>query len=173
MKVRIIKASKDTYWYARYIGEVFEVEPHNSIEYWYSDGKGSCIFGGDCEIVPELPTLTPFTLAAWDKDRSQKVFTRDGREVKQLTYFEGLEPYCFRGILPNGLNSWNKNGYFHTSQNGNDANLFLEHTEKEYWVNVYEDKCYGGVLTGKTHNSFESAVDKKESYYIKTISFKA
>lgn len=55
MKVKIIKASEDTFWYAKHIGETFEVEPSSPkyLEYvvvprdahgdFYIDAK-------DCEV---------------------------------------------------------------------------------------------------------------------------
>jgi len=48
---------------------------------------------------------------------------------------------------------------------------FLEHTEKEYWVNVYKDK--EGMTLGAIHETEISAKEGAKKDYIKTISFKA
>jgi hypothetical protein len=41
-----------------------------------------------------------------------KVVTRDGREVKQLTKFEGLSLDSLGGVLDNQLRTWTTQGLF-------------------------------------------------------------
>jgi hypothetical protein len=55
MKVRIIKASKPTYWYAGRIGETFEIRDKRGIDGDYvvvgDDYRG--IKKSDCEVVEQ------------------------------------------------------------------------------------------------------------------------
>ena len=171
MKVRIIKASKDTYWYSDKIGQEIEVKKELEDRYYLPNEEGGIpyILKTDCEVIPD--TFIPFTFAAWDKDRSQKVFTSDGREVNQLTWFE-CEGDTFAGILDCVLETWNKEGNYY-EKNEDCSDLFLEHTEKDYWVNVYksEERPY----TGGCFDTFQAAENfgKSNKDYIKTINFKA
>ena len=55
MKVRIIKAGLDTYWYADKIGEVFEVGIGHESDVTYSLINDICflINNSDCEVIKE------------------------------------------------------------------------------------------------------------------------
>jgi len=174
MKVKIVKASKPTYWYAWHIGETFEVQDISGYRSYtvINNPKftNHCIDKRDCEIISETVKI-PFTFSAWDKDRSQKVWTSDGREVTQVTYFECINKSRILGIVENKLYSWRKDGMWVETPSGLD--LFLEHTEKEYFVNVYEGK-EGIILGGISYSEIEAKQtcmpgNKK----IKTISFTA
>lgn len=180
MKVKIVKASKPAYWYANNIGETFEVDDIAGC-YGYNvinnpNFTHHYIQQRDCEIISE-PVKIPFTFSAWDKDRSQKVWTRDGLEVKQLTKFENVEDgYPIVGnVSGKGLRSYSIEGrYIVKSEKQYD--LFLEHTEKEYFVNVY--KRENGTLYTKSadcHDLYEDASvwSGQVDNFVKTISFKA
>ena len=54
MKVKIVKATLNTYWYADKIGEVFEVKPstNNGLDYELVD-KGHYILSDDCIVLPD------------------------------------------------------------------------------------------------------------------------
>ena len=178
MKVKIVKASQPTYWYANNIGETFEVDDTAGC-YSYTvinnpKYKIHCISKCDCEIISDTVKI-PFTFSAWDKDRSQKVWTRDGQEVSQIAYFECLNQSPILGVVDNKLFSWKKDGMWVEMSTGKD--LFLEHTEKEYFVNVFRDSITGDVYyqSHPSTESFEAAEKqgKTACNYIKTISFKA
>ena len=174
MKVKIVKASKPTYWYAWHIGETFEVQDISGYRSYTVINnpkyKVHCISKRDCEIISETVKI-PFTFEAWDKDRSQKVWTREGREVKELTWFECLNESPILGVVEKKLYRWKKDGMWDKTLTSLD--LFLEHTEKEYFVNVYEGK-EGIIIGGISYSEIEAKQtcmpgNKK----IKTISFKA
>ena len=180
MKVKIVKASQPTYWYANNIGETFEVDDIAGC-YGYNvinnpNFTHHYIQQRDCEIISE-PVKIPFTFSAWDKDRSQKVWTRDGRVVKDVFYCpnRGSE-YKIGGIIESELNMFRDNGYYCYGTQTSPKDLFLEHTEKEYFVNVY--KRENGTLYTKSadcHDLYEDASvwSGQVDNFVKTISFKA
>jgi hypothetical protein len=58
MRVKIIKASEDTFWYAKHIGEIFEVHQkmNRHGEYVLIEGVGGSTFeigAEDCEVITE------------------------------------------------------------------------------------------------------------------------
>ena len=180
MKVRIKQASNYDYWYNSKVGIEFEVEECNSYDvekYRVIDGQAPSyhlIDKSDCEPVTD-PVKIPFTFELWDKDRTQKVWTRDGREVKELTFFTSGEPYKFAGIVKNDFETWTKDGkYFEDQVFENELDLFLEHTEREYFVNVYKHTV-GAIHTGDVYTTLEEAekIGKANSIYLKTINFTA
>ena len=135
MKVRIKQASNYDYWYNSKVGIEFEVEECNSYDvekYRVIDGQAPSyhlIDKSDCEPVTD-PVKIPFTFELWDKDRTQKVWTRDGREVNQLTYFE-CKGENLVGVLDEVIETWYKDGYYIVTK-GEDANdLFLAERMKK------------------------------------------
>jgi len=85
---------------------------------------------------PKSPkkNLIPFDLKKWQE--GAKPFTRDGKEVKQLTYFEGLEStFCMGGVVETTLNKWNLEGA-HLPQN-EALSLMLEAPAVESFINFY------------------------------------
>lgn len=176
MKVKIVKASQPTYWYAKHIGETFEVEDRTD-SFGYSVINNEkftlyCIQQEDFEIITDTVKI-PFSFSAWDKDRSQKAWTRDGLEVKQLTYFDCNSIVPLVGVVGNDVMRWGVNGLWGSSVSKFD--LFLEHTEKEYFVNVYRNENGGIYINSDCYNTFNSAesVGKVIKNYIKTISLTA
>ena len=171
MKVKIVKGR---YWYSNKVGEILEVEKRKSPvigrEYYYYDNtrNDGSILIEDCEPVTD-PVKIPFTFEAWDKDRGQKVWTRDGREVKQLTYFEDIKnSYSLNGVLDKTLRSWTKEGFYYIEKNDANEDIFLEHHERDYFVNIYR----------YSDGSFQAIVNNPEDVIsntnlIKTINFKA
>jgi hypothetical protein len=152
MKVKIVKAVSSN-WYFGKIGEEFEVVSEDAFIYSVKRGddiENYGIFKSDCEILIENnitdPVKIPFTFEAWDKDRTQKVWTRDGREVTSLTYFEGANDWSYAGILDNCIDKWTKEGNYIIGDSEYLGDLFLEHHEREYWVNVYEGES--GIFLG-------------------------
>jgi hypothetical protein len=175
MKVKIVKGAG---WYSDKVGEMFDFVSEASIVYIVNHGgdtENYGIFKSDCELISD-PVKIPFTFAAWDKDRTQKVWTRDGREVKQLTWFDVNVSFPLMGVLDNEIEAFTKNGSYYENENENEENedLFLEHHEKEYFVNIYQSK--EGIKFGTAYDSEQGAKDAfviTEDIYIKTISFKA
>lgn len=180
MKVKIVKASQPSYWYANRIGETFEVEDISGYRSYtvINNPKftNHCIDKCDCEIISETVKI-PFTFEAWDKDRSQKVWTRDGREVTQLTWFNCNSIVPLVGVVENDVMRWGVNGLWGSSVSRGSSvskfDLFLEHTEKEYFVNVYEGK-EGIIIGGISYSEIEAKQTcMPGNKLIKTISFKA
>lgn len=176
MKVKIVKA-RDYNWYDKHIGEIFEVinetnsgECYN-VKHKEGDRTDFSVSKDHCEIIN--PIKIPFTFSAWDKDRSQKVWTRDGREVKQLTWFDCNSIVPLVGVVEKDVMRWGVNGLWGSSASKYD--LFLEHTEKEYFVNVYRNENGGIYINSDCYNTFNSAesVGKVIKNYIKTISLTA
>jgi hypothetical protein len=102
-----------------------------------------------------------------------KVVTRDGREVRQLTKFEGVttESYSLVGVLGRYMCSWADDGRFNdvfAEQHGKD--LFLAVEPQRQWVNLYKD-AKGNFGMGKWCHSLEEAkysIDPSLNF-IKTI----
>jgi hypothetical protein len=169
MKVKIVKA-KDC-WYRDKVGEIFEVKPYMGNTYRLTEEgnfKGCCIDVEHAELI--TPIKIPFTFEAWDKDRTQKVWTRDGREVTSLTYLKNLVLFAGILLIDKWIKKWNYNG---TWGGENELDLFLEHHEREYWVNVYEGEA--GIFLGSICKSEKEVNCTSCPGYklIKTISFKA
>jgi hypothetical protein len=172
MKVKIVKA-KDC-WYRDKVGEIFEVKPYMGNTYRLTEEgnfKGCCIDVEHAELI--TPIKIPFTFEAWDKDRTQKVWTRDGREVKQLTFFENAkDDYRLVGVADIHVKKWTPEGIGIIGET-TAFDLFLEHHEREYWVNVYEGEA--GIFLGSICKSEKEVNCTSCPGYklIKKISFKA
>jgi len=173
MKVKIVKA-KDT-WYLHRVGETFEVEPidpYNQYKVSSGDFKGYKIDANHCEII--TPVKIPFSFEAWDKDRNQPVWTRDGEEVKELTFFSTGGQYKLAGTVLGNFETWTTGGlYSEDNKFSDDYDLFLEHHEREYFVNVFRS---GSELSlGMVFIDEEKAIKGIESAkdFVKTINFKA
>lgn len=67
-----------------------------------------------------------------------KVVTRDGREVAQLTKFDCKED-CLAGVFSGELHRWYINGCCWKSGNESDLDLFMAPKTVKRWVNFYED----------------------------------
>jgi hypothetical protein len=103
-----------------------------------------------------------------------KVVTRDGREVRQLTKFEGVttESYSLVGVLGRYMCSWADDGRFNDVFGEEQSkDLFIAVEPRRAWVNVWRDVTDGGITIGKQHESREEAESraKFDRYYIKTI----
>ncbi len=84
-----------------------------------------------------------------------KVVTRDGREVTQLTKFD-CEGECLAGVLDLSLSTWNKNGQFWGTSEESDDDLFMAPKTVKHWVNFYSNE---------TVVSFDSEESAKEVNY--------
>ena len=102
-----------------------------------------------------------------------KVVTRDGREVRQLTKFEGVttESYSLVGVLGRYMCSWADDGRFNDvfgEQQSKD--LFIAVEPQRKWVNLYKD-VKGNFCMGQWCHSLEEAknlIDPSLNF-IKTI----
>ena len=104
--------------------------------------------------------MKEFNLTEYLKNPSQKVVTRDGREVRIIcTDAKGDEPIV--ALVYNNIReeenvyTYNKDGYFY-GNNYDCLDLFFAPTKREGWVNVYKDK---GItyLSGIIYDSEEEA----------------
>ena len=176
MKVKIVKETEPHVWHYGKVEQIFEVEEYNNHDYRvigmydkYTDTDPYFYISKKmCELIQD-PVKIPFTFEAWDKDRTQKVWTRDGREVLQLTHFEKSGE--FAGDTDKGVRTWYNNGTWSCGEN--ELDLFLEHHERECWVNVYEGEA--GIFLGSIWKSEKEVNCTSCPGYklIKTISFKA
>jgi len=182
MKVKIVKETEPHVWHYGKVEQIFEVEEYNNHDYRvigmydkYTDTDPYFYISKKmCELIQD-PVKIPFTFSQWDKDRTQKVWTRDGREVTSLTYFEGANDwsYAYAGILDNCIDKWTKEGNYIIGGSEDIGDLFLEHHEREYWVNVYEGEA--GIFLGSICKSEKEVNCTSCPGYklIKTVSFKA
>ena len=109
----------------------------------------------------------PFNLK--DALSGAKVVTREGQEVKQLTFFETDDLYCIYGIVNNTIKSWRKNGSYSISGDNTLYDLFIAVPIQRFWVNVYESE-FSEMYLGRTHSSLEDAKAWScKPGYIKTI----
>ena len=119
--------------------------------------------------------MKQFNLEEYLKNPSQKVVTRDGREVRIIcTDAKGEEPIV--ALLYNNIReeenvyTYNRDGYFY---NNNDSclDLFFAPIKREGWVNVYkfeDDKRTIGCLFESEEEANLHRYDRA-SVYIKTI----
>ena len=99
-----------------------------------------------------------------------KVVTRDGREVTQLTKFEGIAAgYSLVGVLKKGLNAWTIEGRYSQDSTSN-MDLFLEGKVRRAWVNIYGNGR--DIITSGGYRTKQDAMNSiiTDYYeYIKTI----
>jgi hypothetical protein len=106
--------------------------------------------------------MRPFDLELWKA--GEPVITRDGREVKELTYFESIKvPYKLCGTLDGLLQTWTIEGFFQQNKNCSNDDLF--HPEPEMWVNVYKvdkTKVAGDIQESK--EKAQNSIGNKNAY---------
>jgi hypothetical protein len=103
-----------------------------------------------------------------------KVVTRDGKEVKQLTYFDLSDDHKYHlyGVVGKSIRCWTITGQYEPSDDNYDLDLCLAVEPKRIWVNAY---YYNGKLWlgGSDYTSLTEAklhaVDTPNMQYIKTI----
>jgi hypothetical protein len=98
-----------------------------------------------------------------------KVVTRDGREVTQLTKFEGLKDYPLVGIVDSQLHTWTTQGPLSLHLGECGADLFLAVEPQRIWVNVYTSD--DTIHTSGNYHTLEAAKNSiyQKRNYIKTI----
>ena len=127
-----------------------------------------------------MTNLKPFNLAA--ALRGEKVVTRDGREVKQLTLFD-VENYLYPllGVVNKELERWPTNGTYNTYKTAlvaHEKDLFMLPKTKTYWVNVYLQFKTNLVYASRVFDDEYLAIKDKDQHggtesdqCLKTISF--
>ena len=118
--------------------------------------------------------MKEFNLTEYLKNPSQKVVTRDGREVRIIcTDAKNDEPII--ALVYNNIReeenvyTYNRDGYFY-GDNDSCLDLFFAPIKKEGWINLYKDE---GItyLPGIIHDSEEDAKKaiKDDPDFITTI----
>ena len=106
--------------------------------------------------------MKEFNLTEYLKNPSQKVVTRDGREVRIIcTDAKGDEPII--ALVYNNIReeenvyTYNRDGYFY-GDNDSCLDLFFAPVKKEGWVNLFKDKEINyPYIPGIIHDSEEDA----------------
>ena len=118
--------------------------------------------------------MKEFNLTEYLKNPSQKVITRDGREVRIIcTDAKGDEPII--ALVYNNIReeenvyTYNRDGYFY-GDNDSCLDLFFALVKREGWINLYKNE---GItyLPGIIHDSEEDAKKaiKDDPDFITTI----
>jgi hypothetical protein len=107
-----------------------------------------------------------------------KVVTRDGKEVKQLTYFDLSDDHKYHlyGVVGKSIRCWTITGQYEPSDDNYDLDLFLAVEPKRIWVNVLQ-YANGDLWVGsECFPTFETAQNfcknnngKFKKAYVKTI----
>ena len=107
--------------------------------------------------------MKEFNLNKYLKNPSQKVITRDGRDVRIIcTDAKNEEPIIALVYNNNrdeeNVYTYNRDGYFY---NNNDSylDLFFASTKREGWVNLFKDE----ELTFINGDVYENEKDAKEA----------
>ena len=106
--------------------------------------------------------MKEFNLTEYLKNPSQKVVTRDGREVRIIcTDAKGDEPII--ALVYNNIReeenvyTYNRDGSFY-GDNYDCLDLFFAPIKKEAWLNIYKDKEINySYIPGIIHDSEEEA----------------
>ena len=117
--------------------------------------------------------MKEFNLEDFKKNPSQKVVTRDGREVRIIcTDAKGDEPIV--ALIYNNIReeenvyTYNKDGYFYKN-NDSCLDLFFAPVKREGWINVYKNNSRRDRIAGDVFPSEKEAKEGKTIGYITTI----
>ena len=118
--------------------------------------------------------MKEFNLEEYLKNPSQKVITRDGREVRIIcTDYKGLLPII--ALIARGekedINSFYENGRDNNTYLSN-LDLFFAPIKREGWINIYKGivKDYLPSVGQKVYKSKESAItNKRDDNYLTTV----
>ena len=118
--------------------------------------------------------MKEFNLTEYLKNPSQKVVTRDGREVRIIcTDAKGDEPII--ALVYNNIReeenvyTYNRDGYFYNNEYS-PLDLCLPTTKKEGWVNIYFSVDKGKYVEEEIYRSEDEAIENsKFGIYIATI----
>ena len=116
--------------------------------------------------------MKEFNLTEYLKDPSQKVVTRDGRQVRIIcTDAKNEEPIIALVYNKNrneeNVYTYNRDGYFY-KDNDSCLDLLFEPVKKEGWVNIYRDN--NTTYIGDVYPNEKDAKEyKDDDLYITTI----
>ena len=116
--------------------------------------------------------MKEFDLKEFEKNPSQKVVTRDGREVRIVcTDAKNEEPIIALVYNDNreeeNVYTYNRDGYFY-KDNDSCLDLFFAPIKKEGWINIYSEQEYR--YPGENiFNTKEEAIKYKDINYIATV----
>ena len=120
--------------------------------------------------------MKEFDLTEYLKNPSQKVVTREGREVRIIcTDAKGDEPII--ALVYNNIReeenvyTYNRDGYFY-GDNDSCLDLFFALVKREGWINLFKDKEINyPYIPGIIHDSEEEAKEaiKGDPDFIATI----
>ena len=116
--------------------------------------------------------MKEFNLNEYLKDPSQKVITRDGRNVRIIcTNMKSEYPLIALAINKDdnkeSLLNYKENGKYFYAVSEND--LFFAPIKKEGWINVYKNNFVERVIGCRFYSSEEEAKEYKSPDYITTI----
>ena len=112
--------------------------------------------------------MKEFNLTEYLKDPSQKVVTRDRREVRIIcTDFKDQNKPIIALIKENekeeNVFNFRENGRWHLTKEKNQKDLFFAPIKKVGWVNIYQDPDEDEYpRTGNIYESKEEAITKRE-----------
>ena len=119
--------------------------------------------------------MKEFNLTEYLKNPSQKVVTRDGREVRIIcTDAKGDEPIIVLVYNKNrdeeNVYTYNRDGLFY-KDNDSCLDLFFDTIKREGWINVYRSKNDTRTIGCLFKSEDEANLHKydRASEYIKTI----
>ena len=121
--------------------------------------------------------MKEFNLTEYLKDPSQKVVTRDGREVRIIcTDFQSEMNKPIIALIKEDENkesafNFKKNGRYHLPENKEShKDLFFDSTKREGWVNIFKDEELP-FINGDIYESKDKAEEEAigEPDYIATI----
>lgn len=120
--------------------------------------------------------MKEFNLTEYLKNPSQKIVTRDGREVRIICTDAKGDESIIALVYNNqrdeeNVYTYNREGYFY---NNNDSclDLFFAPIKREGWVNLYKGivKDYLPSVGQKVYKSKESAIaNKRDDNYLTTV----
>ena len=117
--------------------------------------------------------MKEFNLEEYLKNPSQKVVTRDGREVRIIcTDAKGDEPII--ALVYNNIRdeenvyTYNREGIFY-KDNDSCLDLFFATVKKEGWINIYKNNSRRDRIAGDVFPSEKEAKEGKTIRYITTI----
>ncbi len=119
--------------------------------------------------------MKEFNLNEYLKNPSQKVVTRDGREVRIIcTNAKGDEPIV--ALIYNNnrdeenVYTYNRDGYFY--KDSSNLDLCFPTTKREGWINIYKNNSRRDRIAGDVFPSEKEAKEGKIIGYITTIKIK-
>lgn len=121
--------------------------------------------------------MKEFNLEEFKKNPSQKVVTRDGREVRIIcTDAKGdyKSDYPIIGLVTIEENKelaykFQKNGEYYLTNEESSLDLFFAPIKKEGWVNIYKSNSRRDRIAGDVFPSEKEAKEGKTIGYITTI----